>query len=309
METFRAFVDLQVNGWAGVDFSDPEATLEELTHACSSILRNGTVGFLATLVTAPEATYARNLPMLASLAEDPAFRGRLLGIHLEGPFISAQDGAVGCHRKECTRAPSVPLLDAVHGWSGGHLRMITIAAELEGAAELARRARELGVAVALGHQMADAVQLRALADAGATCLTHLGNGMPNLVHRHNNVLLAGLANDALTASIICDGAHLPADVIKVILRAKGLDRVVLVSDAAPVAGLEPGRHFCLGREVILEEHEGKRRVRDGARDCLAASAADMLQCVNHLHSLALGLSEADLLQVWWEGPRDPDTDT
>ena len=134
--------------------------------------------------------------------------------------------------------------------------------------------------------------------AGDTALTHLGNGMPNQVHRHHNPLWAGLGADELTAMIIADGHHLPPSVLKAIIRTKGADRVVVVSDAAPLAGMPPGRYTTLGNDVVLEE---SGLLHNPEKGCLVGSSATMLNCMNHLASLDL-LAENDLIRAGFSNP-------
>ena len=206
------FVDLQVNGFRGVDFSGPALSADAFARACRDLLARGTAAFLPTMITSTLDTYRRNLPLIADAICRAEFRGRLLGIHLEGPFISAEPGAVGVHDPSLVRPPDARLFDELQDLAGGCVRLLTIAAELPGAADLARHAAARGVAVSLGHQMAGELEIKRLTSAGASALTHLGNGVPNVLPRHDNPIWAGLAADGLSAMIIADGHHLPAPV-------------------------------------------------------------------------------------------------
>ncbi|MEA3227377.1 MAG: hypothetical protein U9Q07_15610 [Planctomycetota bacterium] len=149
---------------------------------------------------------------------------------------------------------------------------------------LSRHATSRGITVSLGHQMAADEDLRKLVRAGATSLTHFGNGVPAILPRHENPIWAGLANDDLVAMIITDGHHLPAPVLKTIIRTKGVDHCVVVSDASPLAGLEPGTYDFLGAKVVLEE---SGRLYDPQTGYLAGSSSTMLECMNHLAGLNL----------------------
>ena len=282
--TIPGFVDLQVNGYLGVDFSAPDLTEEAFVGACRALLSTGTVAFLPTVITAPLATYERNLPLIARVLARGEFRGRLLGIHLEGPFISREPGAVGAHPPEVVRDPDPALLERLLDLGEGQVRLLTLAAELPGAEALARLAVERGVTVSIGHTLAGPEDLDRLVAAGATALTHLGNGLPNLLPRHDNPIWAGLANEALACMMIADGHHLPPAVLKVFLRVKGVDKTIVVSDASPIAGLKPGRYQTLGNEVILEP---SGRLYNPEKGCLVGSSATMLQCINHLGALGL----------------------
>lgn len=292
------FVDLQVNGFMGVDYSAPDLPEEAFINSCRSLLKQGTAAFLPTVITSALPVYQRNLPLIARAMAQPEFHNRLLGIHLEGPFISAAPGAVGAHNPAHVRPPDLDLLRQLLDWGGGAVRMLTLAAEQPGADDLARFAVAQGIAVSVGHSIFDGKDLERMVKAGATALTHLGNGLPNLMPRHPNPIWAGLAEDQLTAMVIADGHHLPAQTLKVFLRAKGVDRTVVVSDAAPVAGLPPGRYRFLDNDAILEE---SGRFYNPVKQCLVGSSATMLQCMNYLASLDIA-TEGELVRIGYENP-------
>ena len=292
------FVDLQVNGFKGVDFSSGELTEEKFAQGCGQILENGTSAFLATVITSPVEVYKQNLGIIADVIERDEFKGQLLGVHLEGPFISPEPGARGIHPLECVRKPDIGLLEQMIDWSKDNVKLLTIAAEIEGAEELARYAIGRGITVSLGHHNANEEDLEKLAQAGATSLTHLGNGVPMNLNRHNNPVMAGMANDELAATMIADGHHLPPTVLKNIIRAKEVSRCIVISDASPVAGMAPGRYNSFGGNVVLEE-DG--RLYNADSGYLAGSSATMLECMNYLASLRL-LSDEQLLDVGFFNP-------
>jgi len=292
------FVDLQVNGFLGTDFSSPELAPESFAQVCRELLGRGTAAFLPTIITCPISVYRRNLPLMAEVMAREEFRGRVLGLHLEGPFISRQPGAVGAHDPRHVRAPDMALLQDLIAWADGQVRLITLAAELPGADALARYAVDNGITVSLGHTLATFDDMQRLVQAGATALTHLGNGVPNTLPRHENPIWAGLAQDALSAMLIADGHHLPAPVLKTILRAKGIDRSIIVSDASPVAGLPPGEYTTLGNRAVLEP---SGRLHNPEKGCLVGSSATMLDCMNHLAAQRL-LSVEDLITVGVHNP-------
>jgi N-acetylglucosamine-6-phosphate deacetylase len=291
-------VDLQVNGHGGVDFSSDGFQQSDLEDACRRLFALGTTAFLPTIITSADEVYRRNLPMLAQAIEKDEFRGRLLGIHVEGPFISPEDGARGAHTAKWVRPPDTDYLDQMIEWARGTIKFITVAAELDGAGELVRHAVKKGITVALGHQMAGCAVVNELVDAGATAMTHLGNGAPHILGRHDNTVWAGLANDGLTATMITDGHHLPPHLIKTFIRAKGVSRSVVVSDAAPLAGLPPGSYRTLGNDVILEENG---RLHNSKTGYLVGSSSTMIQCMNHLASLNL-LTPDELFEVGFYNP-------
>ena len=295
---FPGFVDLQVNGFAGVDFSAPTLDTEAFAGACRSMRQSGTAAFLPTLITSPAEVYQRNLGVIAGVMKRPEFEDCLLGIHLEGPFISPMEGARGAHNPDWIEEPSADYLRQLQAWGGGNIRMMTIAAELEGAAELTRCAVEAGITISLGHQLATGDDLERLGASGAKALTHLGNALPAMLQRHENPIWAGLANDGLFATIITDGHHLPDDLIKVLVRVKGPRRLAVVSDATAIASLPPGRYQTLGNEVVLDE---RGKLYSSETGYLVGSSATMLDCMNHLASLEL-LSSEDLVGVGLDNP-------
>ena len=296
--TLPGFVDLQVNGYKGVDFMAADLSEEGVIFACRELIKAGTAAFLPTMTTSPVAIYRRNLALLAKVMQRAEFRGRLPGIHLEGPFISRIPGAVGAHNPDEVKEPDVHLLREMLGWAQGQVKLLTLAAELPGADELARCATQQGITVSIGHSLADEAQLDALVRSGARAITHLGNGLPNLIHRHHNFIWAGLANDDLIAMLIADGHHLPAAVLKTFFRAKGIARIIVVSDAVSVAGLKPGRYTTLNNDAILEENG---LFHNPVKQCLVGSSATLVQCINHLAGLGF-VSEEDLIKVGFINP-------
>lgn len=291
-------VDLQVNGYLGVDFSSPDLTEDDFIRACDAMLQTGTAAFLPTMITSPADIYKRNLPIIARVLQTDQFRNRLLGIHLEGPFISPKDGARGAHNSDWIRKPDTAFLAQLINWSDNQIKMITIAAELDGAADLCACAAEKNIVVSLGHQMARTDDLQKLVDAGARALTHLGNGVPAIIPRHENPVWAGLANDNLTAMIITDGHHLPPSVIKAIIRTKTPTRCILVSDASPIAGLPPGSYQTLGQKVVLDP---SGRLYSPKGGYLVGSSANLNQCLNHLASRDLTTPE-EMVDMAYRNP-------
>ncbi len=287
-----------MNGCKGVDFSAPDLREEQVAAAFRHVLASGTAGFLPTVITSPVAVYERNLPLLVEVMRQEEFKDRVLGLHVEGPFISDKPGAVGAHQPDCVREPDPEFLLKLQELADGTIRFLTIAAEIPGADALCRRAVDMGITVSLGHQLATEADLSRLAAAGAAALTHLGNGIPNMLPRHPNMMWAGLAEDRLTAMLITDGHHLPAQFIKTTLRAKGMDRVVVTSDASSMAGMPAGEYHSMGNRIVLEE-SGKLWNPD--KQCLVGSSAMMFDCMNFLASLGL-LQLEELLAVGFGNP-------
>ena len=294
----RGFVDLQVNGYKGVHFSDINLTRDDFVMACRGVFEAGTTAFLPTMITSPREVYEHNLPLMVAVMQEAEFRGRLLGFHIEGPFISAQEGTRGAHDEPWISKPDLEYLKQLIDWADGRIKLLTIAAESDGAEKLARYAVDRGITVSLGHQAAGEADLARLVQAGAVSLTHLGNGTPAMLARHENPIWAGLGNDDLIAMIITDSHHLPASILKTIIRTKGPGRCVVVSDASSPAGLPAGKYEALGHQVVLEE-DGL--LHDLTTGYLAGSSATMLQCMNHLASLDL-IGANELLAMGFDNP-------
>ena len=285
------WIDLQVNGHNGVDFSNPALTADMVVKAAEELFETGTQIFLPTIITGPMELYRRNIPIIKQAVESHGFADRIPGVHLEGPFISPTPGAVGAHNPDWVQIPSAAAVDELN--ADGFVKIITIGADAPNAPEAIAHARELGIHVSVGHHMANYDQVKAAADAGAQLLTHLGNGCPNLIDRHNNPVWAGLAEERLTAMVIADGHHLPGELLKVFILTKGVDKVIVTSDAAEAAGFKPGRYHVLGNDAILEPN-GK--LHNPVKKCLVGSASTISMCMAFLESLNLW-SEAELTKL------------
>lgn len=292
------WVDVQINGSVGTDFTSADLTEEAFLRAADHVLQSGTGIFLPTIITAPLAVYRRNIPLIYNAVTRAGLQNHVPGIHLEGPFLSAEPGAIGAHRPDCVQPATVARLDEVLAEHGDFVRLLTVAADAPGVIDLIAAASSRGITVSVGHQLATGEQIHAAAVAGAKAATHVGNGIPNMIHRHNNPLWPILADDRLTAMIITDGHHLPADVIRVIVRAKGAERVVVTSDASPVVGLPPGRYQLWGNDAVLEPNG---LFHDPVKKNLCGSSAMMADCMAVLKNLEL-LSDEDLQKV---GVRNP----
>lgn len=303
----RGFVDVQNNGWMGTDFNDDALTVERVLEITRDLRDRGTVGYLPTIVTGDPAVYEKCFGVVVDAMGDGELGGHILGIHLEGPFISPEPGAVGAHPKQWVTDPSVDAFKQFQEWADGNIRILTLAPERPGAMELIRYAADSGVVVSMGHHLAENDVMRAALDAGASLHTHVGNGIPNMIHRHQNPLWLTLARDDLSGLFITDGHHLPPELITVALRAKGTDRFIVISDASPLAGMPVGDYEIFGGLPVTIDETGLIYSKES--QSLAGSHAVMLECMNHLASLDL-LSEDELWKVGFENPvrlvgRDP----
>lgn len=281
------FVDLQVNGYRGVDFSAPDLAEDAAVAAIRGLVADGTAILLPTVITADEGVYARNLPLLAGVISRPEFARHAPGLHLEGPFLCRREGAAGAHNPSWMRPGDPAYLDRLQAWAGGRIRLLTVAPDIADAARLIGHARGLGITVSLGHHLGTAADIAAACAAGATAHTHLGNGLPHLIDRHANPIVDALAEDRLVACVIGDGHHLPWNLLKVILRAKGVERCALVSDASSLAGLPPGTYPCFGATA---EIAANGRLSNPATGYLMGSAQTLRQVVNASRA-ALGLDD------------------
>lgn len=292
MNTIR-YADLQINGFMGVDFSAPDLTEDQFLRTADYIFESGTYLFLPTIVTSSREVYLRNLGIMYHASETHGLLKQIPGAHLEGPFISPEPGAVGAHIPEFVLSPDPAFFDDIMERSGGYIKLLTVAAEVPGMQEFISHAVSRGVVVSCGHQLAGSRELNFAAKAGAKLLTHLGNGCPNMINRHRNMIWSGMACDELTAMIITDGHHLPAEVIKCIIRAKGVDRVIVTSDAAPIAGFPPGRYRCWNNDAVLEPDGLFHNPEKG---CLVGSSASIRDCADYLRTLDF-LSEEEIIRM------------
>jgi N-acetylglucosamine-6-phosphate deacetylase len=287
------YFDLQINGFLGVDFSSAELTQDTCAYAYRELILAGLEMFLPTMITSSSKRYESNLKILSSVASGKEFQDHIPGIHAEGPFLSPEPGAIGAHNPDWVKPCDIDFFKQMQHWANGTIKLLTIAAENPNAEALTKHAVNNGTVISLGHQLATADDMQRLADAGASCLTHLGNGMPNITGRHDNQILSGLAIDELTAMIITDGHHLPPHVIKTIIKAKGPEKIIITSDASPIAGMPPGKYHMSGNDAILEENG---LFHNPEKQCLVGASVIMKPCVQHLRSLKL-LSENEIKMV------------
>jgi N-acetylglucosamine-6-phosphate deacetylase len=270
------FVDLQVNGFAGVDFLETDA--DGYRVAGEALLETGVTSFLPTFITAAEAD------LLAALAEVPrSSEGpRILGVHLEGPFLAA--ARLGTHPPDGRRDPDVALLERL--LAAGPVRMMTLAPELPHALELIDVLRAHDVVVSCGHSNATAEQADAAFDRGARTVTHLFNAMRPLTHRDPGIVGAALVRDDVVVQIIVDGIHLAPATTALVWRAAA-GRVALVTDAVAAASASGGS-YSLG-SVELSVQDGAVRAPEGM---LAGSVLTMIEAVRNLHALGAPLESA-----------------
>lgn len=297
----HAYVDLQVNGYAGVDFNQDHLTAEQLHHACEAMQRDGVAGVLGTIITEKIDVMAHRLSRLVELrAKDALAKELIVGIHIEGPFINIADGYRGAHPADAVQPANVDdtkkLIDATQGLT----RIFTMAPEQDEGAKVTRWLADQGVTVSAGHCDASMDQLKAGVDAGLKMYTHLGNGCPKLMDRHDNIVQRVLSlSKHLWLGFIADGVHVPLFALRNYFNAAGMDRCFVVSDCMAAAGLGPGIHK-LGRWDV-EVGEDLAAWAPG-RHHLLGSAMTMQQAAANLRE-KMGLSEAEIEQLLVTQPR------
>lgn len=235
------FFDVQVNGYKGSDYSLEDFSEEHLNKIIAHLAASGVTQHLPTLVTGPQERILQTLRIISAARRHSAdIAAAIPGIHIEGPYISSEDGPRGAHDPAYIRDPDAAEFEQWQEAADGKIALVTVAPERRGSLDFIKHISACGVAAAIGHTAANPDTIRQAITAGARLSTHLGNGSHGFLPRLKNYLWEQLAADELMASIIADGFHLPPSVLKVISRAKGLDRLILVSDAALLGGCVPG---------------------------------------------------------------------
>jgi len=235
--TFPGLFDLQVNGFGGVDFNARDLSADKMDAAFERMRASGVTRCLPTLITSSREHFAVNARIIGRMS-NPV----IAGIHMEGPYLSLEDGPRGAHPLAHIQPASVDDFERRQAAADGRIAVVTMAPEVPGALELIEHLMATEVRVAIGHTAATPAEIADAVSAGATLATHLGNGCAAMLPRHPNVIWELLANDGTFASLIADGHHLPPSTVKAMIRAKGLSRTVLVSDAIAAAGCPPGRY-------------------------------------------------------------------
>jgi N-acetylglucosamine-6-phosphate deacetylase len=240
--------DLQVNGFRGIDFNGPDLTVDRVHEALERLRATGVTRCLPTLITSSFDDFARNARILCGVKS-----AAIAGIHMEGPYLSPEDGARGAHPVHHLTAASIDDFERRQAAAGGLIRLVTLAPEVPGAIDVIEYLSASGIRVAIGHTAATAADVAAAISAGATLATHLGNGCAQMLPRHPNVIWEVLASDALSASLIVDGHHLPSSTVKAMVRAKGHARTILITDAGAAAGCAPGTYAIGGVTCLLAD--------------------------------------------------------
>ena len=295
------FFDLQVNGYGGVDFNGDDLAADGLHEACEKLVADGVGGCLATIVTDDVERMVARLARIVELRRADGLAERVIaGFHIEGPFLSPAVGYRGAHPVEHIIPPDAEATDRLLAAAGGLTKVVTLAPECEGGLELTRRLADEGIVVAAGHCDPTGEQLRAALGAGLSMFTHLGNGCPAELPRHDNIIQRVLSlAGKLWITFIADGVHVPLPALGNYIRAAGVEKTCIVTDAVYPAGLGPGTYEMDGHVVRIGEDLA---IRSPEGPHLMGSACTM---PHNLHNLTegVGLGRADALKLTASNPR------
>jgi N-acetylglucosamine-6-phosphate deacetylase len=301
MHAPNGYVDLQVNGYAEVDFNADELGTEAAAKACERLHADGVAGILATVITANVDTMCRRLSNIVRVREqDRTVADTIWGIHIEGPFLNEETGYIGAHPVACARPADCESMKRLLEAAGGLARIVTLAPERDPGLEVTKMLAALGVHVSAGHCNPTLDQLRAALDAGVSLFTHLGNACPMLLARHDNIVERVLSlSDRLLIGFIADGVHVPFVALKNYLKCCGIDRAFVVTDAICGAGMGPGEYQLGDRRVVIDENLA---TWSADRSHLMGSAGTMPRS-HRLLCDEMGLDETQIHQLLDETPR------
>ena len=289
-------IDNQVNGFDGISFcfAGGQLTREGILKATKELWKYGVTTYLPTLTTNSHDVLKTNFALLAATKNDNLIHGSIAGYHLEGPYISTEDGYRGAHPLKYVRKPDWKEFMELYEASGRNILTITLAPELEGAMYFIRKCTAMGITVAIGHHNASKQIVDEAILNGAKIATHLGNGCANMINRHNNPLWPQLANKKLMASLICDGFHLKDEEINVFFMVKGVEKTIITSDVTSFASLPPGEYKNEEGETIELTKEGM--LRYPAQNVLYGSASPISRGVARIIKIT-GCVLGDAIQM------------
>jgi N-acetylglucosamine-6-phosphate deacetylase len=289
------FIDLQVNGYAGWDLNAESITPDLVIALMDSLFAVGVTTFIPTIITASENRIVAALRAIAEARHhSPLARHVIPFVHTEGPHLSPADGPRGAHPRDHVRPPDIAEFERWQAASDGLVGMVTLSPHWDESLPCIAHLASRKCVVAIGHTDADPARIHAAAEAGAVLSTHLGNGVADELPRHPNLLWAQLADDRLAASFIADGHHLPPDTLKAMLRAKGTERCILVSDTVALAGMPPGRYETSVGGIVESTADGRIGIPGTRR--LAGAALPLKSGVANVARLP-GFSLGDAMQM------------
>lgn len=298
-------IDIQVNGYNSVSFSlesaqdtakeNSDLTVEDIKKVTEGLWKEGVTTYFPTLTTNSKELLIKNFRTLAAAASDSANLGSIAGFHLEGPYISPIDGYRGAHPLEHVRKPDMEEFKELFKASGENIKLLTLAPETEGAMEFITECRKMGVVVSLGHHNGSSVQITNAITNGAVLSTHLGNGCPRIIDRHNNHLWPQLADSRLKIALIADGFHLTNEMLQVFFKVKGVSNIILTSDITSYAGMPTGIYKIKNGETIEKAANGKLSF-SATNGGLYGSATTLQEGVAHFMNVT-GCSLQEAIQM------------
>ncbi|MFO1023248.1 MAG: amidohydrolase family protein [Planctomycetales bacterium] len=292
--------DLQINGHGGSWFSNPDLRDDQIPGILEPFFAHGITRLCPTLITSSYESLARGFAAIRAACEQVPWVNRMVpGCHLEGPYISPEDGPRGAHPRTQVRGADWNEFSKLQELSGGRIRLVTLAPESPGAVEFIRQAISSEVRISIGHTNATADQIEAAVDAGAVLSTHLGNGIHPLLRRHPNPIWDQLGEPRLSASLISDGHHVPPSFLRAVVAAKGVDKIIITCDASGFAGCQPGTYPTEAGDVELLP-SGKI-VMAANPQLLAGSGSFTEECVAEM----VAARAATLPQAWHMATRNP----
>jgi N-acetylglucosamine-6-phosphate deacetylase len=300
MNAPSGYVDLQVNGYADVDFNADELSDERVAAVCQRLRDEGVAGILATVITADLDAMCRRLANICRVRDaDSDVAAMIWGIHIEGPFLNEQPGYIGAHPAECAKPADINSMKRLLDAAGGLTKIVTLAPERDANASVTKYLAGQGVRVSAGHCNPSLDGLRASIDAGLSLFTHLGNGCPGTLPRHDNIIQRALSlSDRLMFGFIADGVHVPFVALGNYLKCCGLDRAFIVTDAICGAGQGPGEYSIGDQRVVIDENLA---TWSADRSHLMGSAGTMRRSAENLRS-SLRLSERQIEQLLVDNP-------
>lgn len=294
------FFDIQINGCWGVDFNSESLTDEQWQFAQEKLARDGTDFYLPTIITDSVDAMLAKISRIASLIEQsPISKRRAVGIHVEGPFISQEPGYIGAHPPQHAQLASIDIAKRMVEAGNGFVRLMTLAPEQDLSGEVIRYLASQNICVAAGHTNASRDQMLQSIDSGLRLFTHLGNGCPANLARHDSIIHRVLSlRNQIHVSLIADGHHLPLWLLRSWIDWLGIDRVTIISDAISAAGLPSGLH-SLGNRKILVGDDGVPRSED--RSHFVGSGATLGQ-MNSILDSQLQLNASDRQRLLMTNP-------
>jgi N-acetylglucosamine-6-phosphate deacetylase len=277
-------IDIQVNGYGGYDFNHPAISVASVEGCLRQLWNQGITSICPTIITNSLQFTLKAVKTIADACkQNPLIEEAILGIHLEGPFISNEDGPRGTHDAIHTRNPDLEVWNRLQEAAQGRIRLLTVAPELPGGLDFIETLSKRGVVIAIGHTAAAPEVIDQAIQCGAKLVTHIGNGVHPWLHRHDSYIWEELSRDELWASMIGDGIHLPERMMRCVLKCKGKERTVLISDSLSPAGLKPGEYPGFGDCTLRVEPDG--RIVRADTGILSGSSANVGECVRKVMRL------------------------